>query len=232
MAQPSPLGMGLGLRPVYYPDILEKLRGWTGLKSFRRISWFRVVAPSRCSSASGPPIRSSCTASLCRSHRPRRSISLILVRSKVSPIGSSLNGFRIICAGPGCMASIFTISCPFLILGGARPCRRRIMRVQDFLGRRIAIENVSSYITFAESEMDEWTFVREVAERADCWLLLDVNNVFVSSFNHGFDPARYIEAIPKDRVVQFHLAGHSEAGTHKIDTHDQPSLRRSLVALF
>jgi uncharacterized protein (UPF0276 family) len=98
----------------------------------------------------------------------------------------------------------------------------RIKQVQDFLGRRIAIENVSTYVTFAESEMDEWTFVREVVERADCWLLLDLNNIFVSSFNHGFDPASYIEAIPNDRVIQFHLAGHSEALTHKIDTHDQP----------
>ena len=86
----------------------------------------------------------------------------------------------------------------------------RIKQVQDFLGRRIAIENVSTYVTFAESEMDEWTFIREMAERADCWLLLDVNNVFVSSFNHGFDPARYIESIPADHVVQLHLAGHSE----------------------
>ena len=63
----------------------------------------------------------------------------------------------------------------------------RIGRVQDFLGRRIAIENVSSYVTFAESEMDEWTFVKELAARADCWLLLDVNNIFVSGFNHDFD---------------------------------------------
>jgi uncharacterized protein (UPF0276 family) len=120
------------------------------------------------------------------------------------------------------MASISTTSCPFLILEALDHVVDRIMRVQDFLGRRMAIENVSTYITFAESEMDECTFVREVTERADCWLLLDVNNVFVSSFNHGFDPVRYIETIPKDRVVQFHLAGHSDVGTHKIDTHDQP----------
>lgn len=83
-----------------------------------------------------------------------------------------------------------------------------IRRVQDFLGRHIAIENVSSYVTFTESEMDEWTFI--------------VNNVFVSSFNHSFDRASYIDAVPVNRVVQFHLAGHSEAETHKIDTHDQP----------
>jgi hypothetical protein len=76
----------------------------------------------------------------------------------------------------------------------------RIRRVQDFLGRRIAIENVSSYVTFAESEMDEWTFVRELCERADCWLLFDVNNVFVSSFNHDFDPLKFIDVVPPDRV--------------------------------
>jgi uncharacterized protein len=72
----------------------------------------------------------------------------------------------------------------------------RIRRVQDFLGRRIAIENVSSYVTFAESEMDEWTFVRELCERADCSLLFDVNNVFVSSFNHDFDRLKFIDAVP------------------------------------
>lgn len=98
----------------------------------------------------------------------------------------------------------------------------RIKRVQDFLGRRIAIENASSYVTFEESEMAEWTFVAEMAERADCWLLLDVNNVFVSAFNHDFDPTEFIDAIPSDRVVQIHLAGHTDCETHKIDTHDQP----------
>ncbi len=99
---------------------------------------------------------------------------------------------------------------------------RRIAQVQDFLGRRIAIENVSSYVTFAESEMDEWTFVRELARRADCWLLLDVNNVFVSGYNHDFDPHEFLSSIDVDRVVQFHLAGHEDQGTHKIDTHDEP----------
>jgi uncharacterized protein (UPF0276 family) len=98
----------------------------------------------------------------------------------------------------------------------------RIGQVQDYLGCRIAIENVSSYIEYAHSEMAEWDFVREVANRADCWLLLDVNNVFVSGFNHEFDTHRFIDAIPVERVVQFHLAGHSEAGTHFIDTHDEP----------
>jgi hypothetical protein len=99
---------------------------------------------------------------------------------------------------------------------------QRITQVQDYLGRRIAIENVSSYIEYAHSEMNEWEFVAELAQRADCWLLLDVNNVFVSGFNHAFDTKTFIDTIPRERVVQFHLAGHSEANTHLIDTHDEP----------
>ena len=98
----------------------------------------------------------------------------------------------------------------------------RIRQVQDYLGRRIAIENVSSYVEFNHSEMNEWEFVAELAKRADCWLLLDVNNVFVSGFNHDFCAKTFIETIPVERVVQFHLAGHSEADTHFIDTHDEP----------
>jgi uncharacterized protein (UPF0276 family) len=96
----------------------------------------------------------------------------------------------------------------------------RISRVQDFLGRRIAIENVSSYMEYACSEMSEWEFVAEMARRADCWLLLDVNNVFVSGINHTFIPSAFIDAIPAERVVQFHLAGHSEGTDCLIDTHD------------
>lgn len=98
----------------------------------------------------------------------------------------------------------------------------RIRQVQDFLGRRIAIENVSSYVTYSHSAMSEWEFVSAVAEAADCWLLFDVNNIYVSGFNHDFDPATFISGVPRDRVVQFHLAGHSNNGSHIIDTHDAP----------
>ncbi len=98
----------------------------------------------------------------------------------------------------------------------------RIRQVQDYLGRRIAIENVSSYVTYAHSMMSEWEFVSAVAEAADCWLLFDVNNIYVSGFNHDFDAQTFIEGVPRDRVVQFHLAGHSNNGTHIIDTHDAP----------
>lgn len=98
----------------------------------------------------------------------------------------------------------------------------RVRQVQDFLGRQILIENVSSYVTFVQSEMSEWEFLRAIAEKADCHILLDINNIFVSAFNHGFEPIEYVEAIPVDRVRQFHLAGHDNRGDIIIDTHDAP----------
>jgi uncharacterized protein (UPF0276 family) len=96
----------------------------------------------------------------------------------------------------------------------------RIREVQDFLGRRILLENVSSYVTYAHSEMTEWECLTEVAEKADCSLLLDVNNIYVSAVNHRFDPLTFLNGVPVDRVKQFHLAGYSDMGTHLIDTHD------------
>jgi uncharacterized protein (UPF0276 family) len=98
----------------------------------------------------------------------------------------------------------------------------RVKRVQGTLERPFALENVSSYMTFRASSMTEWDFVTEVAERADCGLLLDCNNVYVSSRNHGFDAAQYIDALPADRVVQMHLAGHTDKGAYLLDTHSEP----------
>jgi len=98
----------------------------------------------------------------------------------------------------------------------------RVRHLQDFLGRRVLLENVSSYVTYPESEMTEWAFLSEIATRADCLILLDINNIYVSSVNHEFDPREYLEGIPPDRVWQFHLAGHRNLGDYIIDTHDEP----------
>ncbi len=96
----------------------------------------------------------------------------------------------------------------------------RIQQVQDYFGQRILIENVSSYITYKQSEMSEWEFIAAIAEQADCLILLDINNVYVSAYNHHFDPYQYLNDIPIERVQQFHLAGHSNNGNYIIDTHD------------
>ena len=96
----------------------------------------------------------------------------------------------------------------------------RIHQAQDMLERHLILENPSSYVEFNSSEMPEWEFLARLAENADCGLLLDVNNVFVSAFNHGYEAKKYLDALPADRVVQIHLAGHHHYGTHIIDTHD------------
>jgi uncharacterized protein (UPF0276 family) len=98
----------------------------------------------------------------------------------------------------------------------------RVKQVQDFLGRKILLENVSSYVTYKQSQLTEWEFLTHIAEQADCLILLDINNIYVSSFNHGFDPADYLNGIPIERVQQFHLAGHQNCGNYIVDTHDHP----------
>ena len=100
-----------------------------------------------------------------------------------------------------------------------RHTTERVKAVSDVLERPLVLENPSSYVEFVDSQMPEWEFLARLAEDADCGLLLDVNNVYVSSFNHRFDPNVYIDAIPADRVVQYHLAGHTNKGTHILDTH-------------
>jgi uncharacterized protein len=113
----------------------------------------------------------------------------------------------------------------------------RIRQVQDFLGRRLTIENVSAYVQ-AKAPMPEWEFVSAIAEEADCDLLVDINNIYVSGRNHGFDPCQYLQALPPVRVRQFHLAGHTDCGDYCIDTHDYPvcdavwQLYRTAVQLF
>lgn len=99
---------------------------------------------------------------------------------------------------------------------------RRVQQVQEFIGRPLLMENVSSYVSYPADEMSEWEFIAELTVRSGCDLLLDVNNVYVSSVNHGFDPYAFIDAMPARRVRQIHLAGHEDHGSYLIDTHDHP----------
>ncbi len=99
---------------------------------------------------------------------------------------------------------------------------RRVTEVQDWLGCRILLENPSTYIAFRCSTLSEWEFLAAVAQEADCGILFDVNNVYVSAYNHGFDPVHYIDGVPPDRVAQIHLAGFTDKGTYLFDTHSAP----------
>lgn len=106
----------------------------------------------------------------------------------------------------------------------AKLTAEKIRQAQDFLEVPIAVENVSSYAEFHVSQMTEWEFLNEVVEQADCGILLDVNNIYVSSQNHSFDPRTYVESIPAERVAQIHIAGHSKFEKYILDTHDHPVL--------
>ncbi len=107
----------------------------------------------------------------------------------------------------------------------------KIRIVQDVIERPFIFENVSSYVEFNQSTMPEWEFIAQVAEKADCGILLDINNVFVSSFNHGFDPMTYIRHIPANRVAQFHIAGHLDKGSYILDSHDH-TIRKEVWDLY
>ena len=100
----------------------------------------------------------------------------------------------------------------------------RVRQVQDRLGRPLILENPSSYLRFKGAQMPEWEYLARLAQEADCGLLLDVNNVHVSAFNHGFDPETYVDSLPADRIVQIHIAGPRDCGTYLLDTHDSPVL--------
>ena len=106
----------------------------------------------------------------------------------------------------------------------ARITAEKVRQAQDFLEIPLAVENVSSYAEFHVSQMTEWEFLNEVVEQADCGILLDVNNIYVSSQNHNFDPRKYVDAIPAERVAQIHIAGHSRFEKYILDTHDHPVL--------
>lgn len=124
-------------------------------------------------------------------------------------------------AGLGGVHSHDLLPLPYTEEAIGRVCER-IGRVQDRLGRRLVLENVSSYVGYHASQIPEWEFVNAVLERADCLLLLDLNNVIVSAKNFEYDPIAYVDAIPMTRVQQFHLANHSDRGHYKFDSHTGP----------
>jgi uncharacterized protein (UPF0276 family) len=109
-----------------------------------------------------------------------------------------------------------------MTLESLRYVAARVRQVQDFLGRPLVLENPSTYLQFRRSTMSEWEFLSELVRETGCGLLLDVNNVYVSGYNHGFDPEHYVRSLPHESVVQIHLAGPTDCGRYLVDTHDQP----------
>jgi uncharacterized protein (UPF0276 family) len=223
MEKPAPLGYGLGLRPVYYDEILT---------TRPPIDWFEIISENYMIPGGRPlsmlerfradyPIVMHGVSMSLASTDPLDFDYLRELKTLAERIEPAWVSDHIAWTGVHGINLHDLLPIPYT-KESLDHIVERISRVQDFLKRQLVVENASTYVSFEESEMDEWTFVAEMASRADCLLLLDVNNVFVSGFNHGFDATRFIDSVPVERVVQFHMAGHTNNETHRIDTHDQP----------
>lgn len=221
------LGVGLGLRAVHYSHILERRP---------KVPWFEVISENYMGTSAGSGGRSiKILEDLRRDYRiVLHGVSLSIgskdpldknylkklknLANRIEPLWLS---DHLCWTGVQGQNLHDLLPLPYT-KETVKHLVGRIKQVQDFLGQKILLENVSSYVTYGHSEMTEWECLTEVSTRADCLLLLDVNNIHVSAVNHKFNSEDFIKGVPKKRVAQFHLAGYSDMGTHLIDTHDHP----------
>lgn len=215
------LGFGLGLRPEHYETIIQQKPA---------LDWFEIITENYLISGGKPlyhlhkirehyPIVMHGVSLSLASHDPLDMTYLNQVRElakRIEPVWISdhlcwtgIHGFNMHELLP---VPYTTETIEHIV--------SRIHTVQDYLGRPILIENVSSYLTFVHSEMTEWEFIIEIIKRSGCFLLLDINNVYVNAMNHGFKAIHFLKSIPPSAVIQIHLAGHSNEGHYIIDTHD------------
>jgi uncharacterized protein (UPF0276 family) len=215
------LGLGVGLRTVHFPYIL---------KHNPAVDWFEIISENFMDSGGRPRYVLEQIAE--RYAVVMHGVSLSIgstdplnfdYLAKVKRLAQAANARWV--SDHLCWTGVAGLNAHDLLpipLNEAtlKHVAQRVRTVQDFLERPLVLENPSSYVTFADSTLSEWEFLTRLTEDADCGLLLDVNNVYVSSVNHDFEPAEYIRSVPPRRVVQFHIAGHTDCGTHIIDTHD------------
>jgi len=230
------LGVGVGLRPKHYPRILaEREPGALGVDFFEALSENYMVPGGRPVRVLADvrerfPIVLHGVSLNIGSADPLRHSYLEELKALAQRFEPAFVSDHLCWTGVDGRNLHDLVPLPFTetVL---RYVAERVKEVQEHLGRRIALENVSSYFAYAEDAMPEWEFLARIAERADCGILLDVNNIFVSAHNHGFHPLDYLMAIPPERVFQIHLAGHSQEGELLIDTHDHP-IRDEVWALY
>jgi uncharacterized protein (UPF0276 family) len=217
------LGFGVGLRPKHYPEILDV---WPD------VDWFEVISENFMVRGGRPlhvlerirqryPVVLHGVSLSIGSTDPLSTDYLHQLKELARRIEPAWVSDHLCWTGVGGHNLHDLLPLPYTEETLAHVVER-VRRVQDILGRRILLENVSTYLEFEQSTMPEWEFLTAVAEHADCGILLDVNNIFVSAFNHGFAAMDYMNAVPVERVHQFHLAGHSDRGTFLHDTHDHP----------
>jgi uncharacterized protein len=217
------LGIGLGLRTVHYAHILEHQP---------KVAWFEILSENFMQTEGKPlyfldqiaeryPIVMHGVSLSIGSSDPLDRAYLAELKALRERTGARWVSDHLCWTGVSKKNTHDLLPMPYTE-EALRHVVSRVRAVGDILGTRIALENPSTYAEFSGSTMKEWEFLARLAEEADCGILLDVNNVYVSAKNHGFDPMTYLDAVPWDRVVQFHVAGHTDHGTHAIDTHIGP----------
>lgn len=217
------LGFGVGLRAEHYPHVLAQRPP---------VDWFEAITENYLDSGGRPlhvleqvrrdyPLALHGVALSIGSTDPLDLDYLRRLRRLIDRIEPALVTDHLCWTGVGGRPLYDLLPLPYTE-ETLTHVTERVWRVQDALGRRIALENPSTYLGFKHSRLSEWEFLATLAESADCGLLLDVNNVYVSAHNLGFDAMRYIDAIPIERVAQIHLAGFSDMGTFLFDTHSAP----------
>lgn len=221
------LGFGVGLRSVHYAHIL---------RHSPPVDWFEIISENYLDSRGRPryvleqiaeryPVVMHGVSLSIGSSDPLDDEYLARLKSLAAATRARWVSDHLCWTGVAGHNSHDLLPVP-LTEATLRHVTERVRSVQDFLGRPLILENPSTYVTFTCSTMPEWEFLARLTESTGCGLLLDVNNVYVSSRNHDFDPAQYLQSLPHERIVQFHLAGHTDLGTHCIDTHDGPVVER------
>ncbi len=221
--EPVPVRAGIGLRAVHYHEVLEALPavGWLEVHSenyFGRggqpLHYLQRVREHYPLSLHGVGLSLGSADGLRYAH-------LAQLKSLVDRFEPSLVSDHLSWGAIGERHLNDLLPLPYTEAAIEVVCAN-VVRAQEFLGREILVENVSSYLQFCDSTVPEWEFIAEVAHRTGCGLLLDVNNIYVSAENHGFDPLRYLDAIPRRAVREIHLAGFDSNGICLIDTHGKP----------
>ena len=221
----SDLGVGVGLRPPHFPHILEH---------HPDVAWFEIISENFMVDGGRPlatldrileryPVVQHGVSMYLGSADPLDRNHLARLKALVRRTGTPWVSDHLCWGSVDGRYTHDLLPMPYT-WEAVRVTARKIRQAQDLLEVPLAVENVSSYAEFLDSAMTEWEFLGEVADRADCGILLDVNNIFVTSQNHGFDPFVYLEAVPAHRVAQIHIAGHSRLENYLLDTHDHPVL--------
>ena len=217
------LGIGLGLRTVHYGHLLEH---WPD------VGWFEILSENYMQTAGRPlyfldriaekyPIVMHGVSMSIGSTDPLDMTYLAELKALRDRTRARWVSDHLCWTGVAGLSTHDLLPLPYTE-EALQHVAARVRVVQDFMGAPLLLENPSSYVEFAASSMTEWEFLGRLAEEADCGILLDVNNVYVSAFNHRFDPALYLAALPFDRVAQIHVAGHTHHTTHIVDTHIGP----------